>query len=153
MKKLAIVLVAVFAISLTVKAQKKGKKSFEKLTPEQKTALAIKKMTLKLDLTPNQVSQIKPLLAKRAEERKIMKKKRKTLKENGKRLTKDERFELKSKKLDAMIAFKNELRQILNEKQFEKFEKITQRKIKKMKKKMHKIKRGKKRKHKNKKEL
>lgn len=144
MKKLAIVFVAIFAVSLSVEAQQRNKREFEKLTPEQRIELAIKKMTLKLDLTPNQISQIKPLLAKRAEERKIIKKKHKELKENGKKLTADERFELKNKKLDTMIAFKNEMKQILNEQQFEKFEKMAHRKMKKIKKKMHKRRRGKK---------
>lgn len=91
-------------------------------------------MTLKLDLSSEQAKQIKPLLLEQVRERKAMKEKRKSLKSSNKKLTADERFAIKSALLDKKIAFKKEMKRILNEKQYEKFEKKINRKGKKMKK-------------------
>jgi hypothetical protein len=62
MKKLASILVLVFAFSLTTLAQNKEKRDCVKMTTEQQTDLAVKKMTLALDLSDKQQSQIKPLI-------------------------------------------------------------------------------------------
>ena len=72
MKKIISILVLVFAVTFTTQAQKKrgerGQKE-SKLTIEQHTTLAVKKMTLALDLSDKQQKQIKPLLmAKMAEQ-------------------------------------------------------------------------------------
>lgn len=141
-------LVLALGVITTSSAQKGKKEDRQKLTPEQRTELAVKKMTLKLDLTPSQANQIKPLLLKQTNERKAMREKRKEMKEKGTKLSSDERYALKSKKLDNMIAFKAEMKRILNEKQYEKFEKIANRKMKKGKKgKKGKHKRGDRKKH------
>lgn len=134
MKKIVAILVVALGLSTTTQAQKGKKADFEKLTTEQKTELAVKKMTLKLDLTPSQASQVKPLIAQQVLDRKKMHEKRKSMKESGKKLSADERYAMKSAKLDKMIAFKGEMKRILNEKQYEKFEKMAARKAHKMKK-------------------
>jgi hypothetical protein len=66
MKKIASIVLLVFAFTLTTQAQK-GKKKMraEKLSTEQQTILAVKKMTLALDLTTSQQNQLKPLIAKK----------------------------------------------------------------------------------------
>ena len=51
MRKLASILVLVFAFTLTAEAQKMRNQKRPKLTVEQQTDLAVKKMTLALDLT------------------------------------------------------------------------------------------------------
>lgn len=125
MKKLITILVLALGISINTQAQKKDRGDHkDNLTPKQKTELAVKKMTLKLDLTDSQVSQIKPLLEKRTEERVKMHEKRKASKEANKELTADQRYDIKNKKLDEKIAFKKRMKQILNEEQYKKFEKM-----------------------------
>lgn len=134
MKKVVAVLILALGFVITTQAQKNKRADFEKLTPEQQTELAVKKMTLKLDLTQNQAEQIKPLLEKQLSNRKAMHEKRKAMKKNGKKPTADERYAMKSTKLDKMIAFKAEMKRILNEKQYERFEKIAAKKMHKAKK-------------------
>lgn len=133
MKKVIAILVAVLSIS-TAQAQRGKKGDFEKMTPEQRTELAVKKMTLKLDLTPSQANQVKPLLLEQSKERQAMHAKRKAMKESGKKPSADERYQMANARLDKQIAFKNEMKTILNEKQYEKFEKMMARKMHKMKK-------------------
>ncbi|MGB1042180.1 MAG: hypothetical protein ACPGU6_02210 [Tenacibaculum sp.] len=127
MKKLVTVLMLTIGFTLATQAQREKRNNHELLTNEQQTELAVKKMTLKLDLTPAQQRQIKPLLAEKIADRKAMKKKRKAMKENGKKrekLSADERYAKKSEMLDKQIAFKGEMKRILNEKQYERFEKM-----------------------------
>lgn len=131
MKKVAIILVLSIGFLTSAFGQEK---TSEKMTAEQKTELHLKKMTLKLDLSSEQAKQIKPLLLEQVRERKAMKEKRKSLKNSNKKLTADERFAIKSALLDKKIAFKKEMKRILNEKQYEKFERKANQKVKKMKK-------------------
>lgn len=131
MKKLITMIVLVFGITMTTQAQKKD---MDQLTVAQKTALKVKKMTLKLDLTDNQIKQVTPIIRKKVEERTKMHEKRKALKESGKKPTADERYEMQNKKLDKKIAFKKEMKNILNDEQYVKFEKMAKHKGKKGKK-------------------
>ncbi len=144
MKKIVALLVLAVGFTITTQAQRGERGEHEKLTAEQQTELAVKKMTLKLDLTPAQQRQIKPLLAEKIAKRKTMHAKKKAMKESGKKrekLSADDRYAKKSKMLDAQIAFKADMKRILNEKQFERFEKMSARKMhgakKKMKKRKH----------------
>lgn len=134
MKKVMIMLALTLGITLTTSAQRGKKENFEKMTVEQKTTLAVKKMTLKLDLTPNQVQQVKPLLLQKIQDRKLMHEKRKAIKKSDKKLSANEQYKIANERLDKQIAFKASMKRILNEKQYEKFEKMAKRKMKKMKK-------------------
>ena len=126
MKKLASILILVFAFTVTVQAQKKGKQNERgpKLTVEQNTSLAVKKMTLGLDLSEEQQSQIKPLINSQAAARKVAMESRKENRATNKKPSADEIYAMKSAQLDNQIAFKNKLRNILNKEQFEKFEQM-----------------------------
>lgn len=139
MKKIIGFLVFVISISTSVNAQKEKK---ERMTVEQQTELAVKKMALKLDLTDSQQRRVKPLLAEQINEKKELRSKRKAMKESGKKPSADERYAVANSRLNKLIAFKTEMKSILNEKQYERFEKMTAKKIhkrkKKAKKKMHK---------------
>lgn len=134
MKKLASILVLVFAFTLTTQAQKKRKEKRPQLSVEQHTNLAVKKMTLALDLSEKQQNQITPLLKAQAAARKEAMTKRKAMKESDAKPTADEIYEMQSKRLDNQIAFKSNLKDILNKEQFEKFEKIAKRRMQKGKK-------------------
>jgi protein CpxP len=124
MKKIASILILVFAFTLTAEAQKKRKERKPQFTVEQHTELAVKKMTLSLDLSKKQQNQIKPLISAQATEKKAVILKRKEYKENKKKPTADEVYTMKTKQLDNQIAFKGKIKNILNKEQFEKFEKM-----------------------------
>lgn len=126
MKKVASILVLAFAFIVTAQAQKKDKdnKQGPKFTVEQRVELAVKKMTLKLDLTEKQQAQIKPIMTAQASAKKAAMESRKEHREAGKKPTADEIYEMKSKQLDSMIAFKNKMKNILTKEQFDAFEKM-----------------------------
>jgi len=124
MKKLVKIIVLVFAFTLTVQAQKKKGNKGSKLTIEQQTTLAVKKMTLALDLSDKQQQQIKPIVMAKMTDRKDFIEKRKASKENNEKPTSDEIFAIKNKQLDHQIVMKNSIKNILNKEQFEKFEKM-----------------------------
>lgn len=124
MKKLVKIIVLVFAFTLTVQAQKKKGNKGSKLTIEQQTTLAVKKMTLALDLSDKQQQQIKPIVMAKMTDRKDFIEKRKASKENNQKPTSDEIFAIKNKQLDHQIVMKNSIKNILNKEQFEKFEKM-----------------------------
>lgn len=109
MKKIIAVLVVALSFILTTQAQKGKKNKLERLSVAQQTELALKKMTLKLDLTTSQQNQIKPLLAEKIAKRKTMHEQRKAIRESGKKrvkLSADERFERKNKALIAELLLK-----------------------------------------------
>lgn len=138
MKKLVSIILLVFVFNLTTQAQKKGKRDRIKMTTEQHTNLAVKKMTLALDLSEKQQNQITPLIKAQAEERKAAMEKRMELREEKKRPTADEMYAMQSKRLDNQIAFKNRMKNILDKNQFEKFQKMAKNRAQKGKKMMKK---------------
>lgn len=151
MKNILIALVLVFAFTLTTQAQKKRKDKTLKYTVEQKTNLAVKKMTLFLDLSERQQNEIKPILMQKMAEKKAIIAKRKAAKENKKRPTADEMYAMQMERLDNQILIKNKMKSILNKEQFEKFEKMQKNKMHKRKgKKRGNHKKKQKRTHKNK---
>ncbi|MEY8863173.1 Spy/CpxP family protein refolding chaperone [Tenacibaculum singaporense] len=135
MKKLLTLLILAVGFTVTTQAQKRDNTKHKELSTEQKTELAVKKLTLQLDLTEAQQKQIKPLIAKQVAERQKMWAKRKAMKESGKKATADERYAMKSHMLDKKIAHKSEMKRILNEQQYERYEKMNARKMKRHKKK------------------
>jgi protein CpxP len=124
MKNLAPILVLVFAFTLTTIAQKKRDHQRWQLTVEQQTELALKKMTLALDLSEKQQLQIKPLLLAKLLEKKAFNTKKKEAKEGKKRPTSDAVYAMKIQLLDQQIAMKKSMKEILNTTQLEKFEKM-----------------------------
>jgi lipopolysaccharide export LptBFGC system permease protein LptF len=139
MKKIITIILLVFAFTLTAQAQKgKRKMRAEKLSTEQQTILAVKKMTLSLDLTASQQNELKPLVAKKISDRKAHYKKMKATQKVRKKLSADERFAKVNERLDNQIAMKRKMKKILNKEQFEKFEKTNKNRKKKGKKMMRK---------------
>ena len=99
MKKLASILVLVFAFSLTTQAQKKRKEKRPQLTIEQHTNLAVKKLTLALDLSEKQQNKIKPLIQAQAAGKKAAMQKMKEFKKSETKPTSDEVYAMQSKRL------------------------------------------------------
>ena len=124
MKKIASILILVFAFTLTAEAQKKKKEQKTKLTVEHRSNLAVKKMTLALDLSEKQQNQIKPLISAQIASKKAGMQKKKENRVAKTKPSSDEIYAMKSKLLDNQITFKNKMKNILNKEQFEKFEKM-----------------------------
>jgi len=134
MKNLALILVLVFAFTLTTIAQKKRDHQRWQLTVEQQTELTLKKMTLILDLTEKQQLQVKPLLLAKILEKKAFNTKIKKAKEEKERPTSDAIYPMKIELLEQQIAIKKSMKEILNTTQFEKFEKMHKKRMMKIKK-------------------
>ena len=128
MKKIAsIALVALFTISTFAQKQQR-KQQRPDFTVEQMAELQTKKMTLHLDLSEQQQQQILEINKRKAADRKQKMEVRKVAKEADKKPTSDEIFKMKNDKMDKMIAHKAEMKNILNETQFETWEKSLKRK-------------------------
>ncbi len=135
MKTFVSILMMVIAVTFTANAQQnnnqKGAKNIPEFSVEQHTKLALKKMTLELDLNEQQQNQIKPLMLAQATQRKATIEKMKAARANKQKSSADELFAMKNQQLDNQIAMKNKMKEILTKEQFEKFEKIA--KMRKMK--------------------
>lgn len=116
MKKIATIIILIFAFTFTAQAQKRGgKPSAEKM---------LTKMTKDLNLTEAQQSKIKPLLDAQIADRKAMNEKRKASKDSGQKPSKEERTQLREDRMKKEAAFNKEMASILNEEQLVKFEEI-----------------------------
>lgn len=147
MKNLASILVFILAFTLTANAQKKDKKQKRErpqFTIAQQTDIAIKKMTLALDLSKKQQNQLKPIMASKMEAKKAFMENRKQARQEKKRPTADEIYAMQTKRLDNAIAMKAQMKEILDKEQFAKFEKMQKKRKMMGKKKMQKNKKGKK---------
>ena len=126
MRKL--VLVALLLIGFTARAQQQnreeGRRHMANLSPEQMATLQTKRMTLALDLTADQQSKIQEMFAKNAAERKSKMEDLKARKESGETLSDDEKFDMKNERLDNQIAHKEEMKTILDDAQYAKWEKM-----------------------------
>ncbi|WP_353780156.1 hypothetical protein [Winogradskyella sp. 3972H.M.0a.05] len=126
MKKLIIIAIAFVSLQAIAQDRQKGSREVRKeriqdLTPEELAQLKTKKMTLHLDLDERQQNKIYDLVLEQVKVRKAKLESRKG--EDKKELTKEERLELANEKLDAQIAFKKQMKSVLSDEQYEKFEK------------------------------
>jgi hypothetical protein len=127
------VLIVLLLVGATSVAQQDGKRQREgrqDLTPEQTATLQTKKMTLALDLTSAQQSQIQALNLENAKMRQSRMAEYKAKKEGSekKEVSSEERFALQNERLDHQIAQKEKMKSILSQEQYEKWEKMNHRK-------------------------
>ena len=120
MKKAMIILMALTTFAITAQNKNEDRKENrsqlrENLTPEQRAELHAKKMTLDLNLNETQQAQVNQLLLD-------MEKNKPERPENRKEMTDVQKFEAKNAMLDRRIAMKKEMKQILTEEQFTKWE-------------------------------
>ena len=112
-------------VGMAVLAQERNRKQqgneMEQFTPEQRSELQIKKLTLELDLNESQQKEMKSFIADKNAKIQAHRTAMKAMKEKGTKPTSDERFAMKSKMLDEQIATKKRMQKILTEKQFEKW--------------------------------
>lgn len=121
------------------------KEHHEPLSPEQRAELKAKKLTLALDLTDKQQAELKKVFTSQAKEKQAAMQQHKANREAGKKLAPDERFAMQSKRLDAQITTKRELKKILTEEQFAKFEKMKHKRGEKFTNRAKKMKKGRRR--------
>ncbi len=111
-------------LTMTVAAQRgNDHQRRAQLNPEQQATLTTKKMTLALDLTTQQEDKVYKVQLAQAQKRKAFMAERK--KEDRSALTKEQRFELETKKLDHRIAVQREMKSILTADQFELWRKMS----------------------------
>lgn len=134
MKKVVLatmLLIGFTAIAQPSSSRERGARNgMQDLTPEQVATLQTKKMTLALDLTIGQQERIKAIQLENAKLRKTKMEEHKAQKETGeaKKMTSEERFAMSNARLDRKIAQKAELKKILSDTQYEKWEKAQHRK-------------------------
>lgn len=127
MKTIITIMLAMLTIGGAM-AQEKGKRDGRKgamkdLTIEQKAELMTKKMTLHLDLNESQQSKVKAIQMKQLKEMEAKRDARKAQKDSDEKMNSEERYSKANAKLDAQIAHKEEMKNILDAEQYEKWEK------------------------------
>ena len=137
MKKL--IIVALLVVGITAFAQNRkemenrpDRSKMEKFSPEQRTQLMIKKLTLELDLNAKQQEQVKQIMAEQGLKREAMRAERKTKREELQKRNADEQFAMKNKMLDEQIAMKNKLKEILTPEQMTKWENMKEKRKERM---------------------
>ncbi len=134
MKK--VIITVILLAGFTTMAQKgergarDGRGGMQDLSSEQMATLQTKKMTLALDLTQKQQEQIKSLQLEKAKRRKAKMEEGEAQKEAGeaKKPTSEERFTKMNGRLDRQIAQKAEMKKILSDEQYKKWEQQQERK-------------------------
>lgn len=128
MKKIFILAALVLTSGLAMAQRPEGKdhKRMQDMSPEQVATLQTKKMALALDLNESQQAKVKSLLRSNVEARKAKMEALKAKKEKGEKPTADEKFAMQNKRLDAQIAHKAEMKEILTDAQYIKWEEMQQ---------------------------
>jgi hypothetical protein len=148
MKKLIIALLLIGTASFGQQQVEKhgARDQAEKMTPEQRNQLHLKKMTLDLGLNESQQREMGKIIAEQSAKRQAWMEERKANREKGIKLTAEQRFARENQMLDDKIATKARVKKILNSEQFDKWErqneKRSARKNKMHKKGEQKVKRG-----------
>ena len=140
MKKIIGILALSLVFALSSNAQQKKQRKHKRV--EQIATLQSKKMALHFDLNANQQKEVYKLMKSQATDRKGKMAEFKQRKEKGVKPSDAEKFEFQNNILDKKITHKAEMKKILNQSQFEKWEKMQRLKMKKGKKELQRGKRG-----------
>jgi hypothetical protein len=124
MKKLMLIAIALITLSATAQDKKSRKGDFKNLSAEEVATLKTKQMTLHLDLTESQQAEVQSLLLEEAKHREQKKAERADKKKDdtAQKPTKEERYAMTNERLDRQIAMKKNMKNILNEEQYKKWE-------------------------------
>ena len=126
MKKIVGLSIVIMFFSLTIAARGQRQQKRADYTPEQRATLQTKKLALRLDLNANQEKDVKKLMLKYAEEREQLRNALQKNKQDGTGLTTDERFDRENMRLTRQQAHKAEMKKILTEEQYEKWDNFNQ---------------------------
>lgn len=141
MKKLALIVLLVVGLATYAQEGKKQERQGaerERLSPEQRNQLQLKKMTLDLNLNEAQQKEIAKILEEQSTKRQAEMAAFKENKDKGVKLTAEERFAMKNKKLDEAIAMKAKVQKVLTPEQFKKWEDMKKENRENMKERMEK---------------
>ena len=135
MKKLALVALALITLQATAQKQsmdaprKNRAEQFQNLSAEDIAELQTKKLTLHLDLNESQQKEVQKLNLENAKAMKAKMEERKAARENGTAQTpsQEARTKMMKERLDHQIAMKAKMKEILNDVQYEKWEKAQMR--------------------------
>lgn len=101
------------------------------MTPEQIATLKTKRMALALDLSDDQQEEMMAVVIDQVNFRKEKMEERKALKEKDEKPSADELFEIENARLDHQMTVQEKMKDILNEEQFEKWQKMAKHQYKK----------------------
>jgi hypothetical protein len=121
MAALLVVGIATFAQNRKEMGNRPDRSEMVKFSPEQRTQLMVKKLTLELDLNAKQQEQVKQIIAEQGVKSEAIRAERMAKKVEEKKRNADEQFEMQNKMLDDQIAMKNKIKTILSPEQFEKW--------------------------------
>ena len=135
MKNLFMIAIALLTLNVTAQERKKGAQRGEmkekmemrqNMTPEDIAELQTKKMTLHLDLNEKQQAEVNKLLLEEAKDRKAKMAEFKAKREaaDGEKLSKEDRIKMANERLDHQIEMKKKMKTILNDDQYDKFDKM-----------------------------
>lgn len=110
---------------------KPSREMADRLTPEQRTQLKAKNLTLKLDLTDKQQKDVEKLLLAGETKKQELFNKRKAAQQAGTKPAPEDRFAMRGQMLDERIATKREFKKILTAEQYTKFERLQAERIQK----------------------
>lgn len=135
MKKLLIIVLTLAAFNMQAQEKKENrmamkKERLSKMSPEEMAELQTKKMVLALDLTDTQQKQVQKLNLENAKLRLEKMKKRMALKDKNEKPSDKDRLKMQNERLDHMIANKREMKKILDDTQYEKWNEMTAKKHK-----------------------
>ncbi|MFT6370107.1 MAG: hypothetical protein ACJAWH_001190 [Maribacter sp.] len=128
MKKLALIAVLLSGVYLTAQRHEGKRNGMKDLNPKQIATLETKIMTLVLDLDKNQQKEVEWILLANAKLKKTKLEQRKLKRDEGTKPTKEQRFAMQNEHLDHMIVQKAEMKKLLTDEQFSKWEKMRQKK-------------------------
>lgn len=117
---------------VNIKGKQVKMERHQNMTAEQKAELEVKRLTLNLDLTAKQQTEIQKLVLAQAQKKAVRQNERKEKRAKGQKPTDEERFLNKSKMLDTQIAMKAEFKKILTPEQMIKFEELKANRAEKM---------------------
>lgn len=122
-------MIAIALLTINGIAQdKKDRKDFLKeLSAEEVATLKTKRMTLHLDLTESQQEQVKVLITEDTKHKDSQRKKFEESKKNEKP-SKEERYAKENERLDRQIEMKKQMKTILNDEQYEKWNSLNSKK-------------------------
>ena len=109
-----------------------GRVESEKLTPEQRNQLRLKKLTAEIGLDASQQKEMAKIISEQTVRKEAMRAERKSLRDSKVKMTADERFKKQNEVLDHQIAMKARVKKVLTQEQYEKWEKMGHSKKQKM---------------------
>ena len=115
--------VTLFILTLSFQfSQAQENPTQDHLSPEQRTELHLKKISMELDLSDNQQKELAKILAEESKEREAHRQEKAQFEKEGKKLSAEERFKKRSAMLDKQKVHRDKMKKLLTEKQFAKWE-------------------------------